>query len=461
MVIRPNSIEARDVAAMMHPFTDAVAHEAEGPFVLSHGDGIHVVDTEGRRYIEALSGLFCASLGFSEHRLADAAYEQMKRLPFYHTFGGKSHPAAIELAERLLALSPVPMAKVLFSNSGSEANDTAMKLVWYFNNAIGRPEKKKIISRIRAYHGVTIAASSLTGLPNNHLSFDLPIDRVYHTDCPHHWRFGLADETEEAFASRCARSLEDLILREGPNTVAAFFAEPLLASGGCIVPPPTYYEKIQAVLRKYDVLLIADEVICGFGRLGTMFGSEHFGMRPDMITMAKQLSAAYQPISALMMTEEIYRAIRDQTGVIGTFGHGFTYSGHPVAASVALETLKIYEERNILGHVRDIIPAFQARLARLGQHTLVGEARGCGLIGAVEIVRDKATKENFDLAAGVAADIGKRLMGHGVLTRAFGHVLTLCPPLIITEAQLHDLFDRIEVSINETHDHVRALGLAP
>jgi 4-aminobutyrate--pyruvate transaminase len=460
MTVLPNSLEARDVAHVLHPYTNAVVHEKDGPMVLSHGDGIHVVDTEGNRYIEALSGLFCASLGFSEQRLADAAYAQMKALPFYHSFGGKSSAPAIELAERLKALSPEPMSKVFFANSGSEANDTAIKIVWYYHNAIGKPEKKKIISRIRAYHGVTVATASLTGLPYSHKSFDLPIARILHTDCPLHYRYALPGESEEDFATRCATSLEDLILREGPDTIGAFFAEPLMASGGCIVPPPTYYEKIQAVLKKYDILLIADEVICGFGRLGTMFGSESFGLKPDMISVAKQLSAAYQPISALMINEKVYDALRDQSGEIGTFGHGFTYSGHPVATAVALETLKIYEERDILGHVQSLVPVFERELAAFNDHPLVGNARGRGLIGTLELVRNKETKEPFDPKRAVAVQAGKIALKHGVITRALGDTVNLCPPLIITERQLIDLFRRIERTLDDTYQWVKDTGAA-
>jgi 4-aminobutyrate--pyruvate transaminase len=450
MKIRPNSIQARDIANVVHPYTNASRHEQIGPMVISRGEGIYVIDDDGNRYIEALSGLFCASLGFSEERLVEAATRQMRKLPFYHTFGHKTNEPSVELAERLIAMAPASMKKVFFANSGSEANDSAMKLVWYYHNAIGKPQKKKIISRIKAYHGVTVATASLTGLPNNHRDFDLPIDRVLHTDCPGFYRFGLPGESEEEFATRCARSLEDLIEREGANTIGAFFAEPLMASGGCIVPPPTYYEKIQAILKRHDILLIADEVICGFGRTGAMFGCQTFGMRPDMITIAKQLSAAYQPISALMINEKIYRAMVLESEKIGTFAHGFTYGGHPVAAAVALETLKIYEDRNILGHVRQIIPAFQAGLRELGKHPLVGEARGVGLIGVLELVEDKGTRKNFEPARSVAAYVGDRAIAHGVITRCIGDNVNLCPPLIITEAQISDLMGRIGLALDDT-----------
>ncbi|MBX5182626.1 aspartate aminotransferase family protein [Rhizobium sp. NZLR5] len=459
MTILLNSVESRDAAFVLHPYTNASQHLKDGPLVIARGEGIHIFDNEGNKYIEGLGGLFCASLGFSEQRLVDAATRQMKELPFYHSFGGKTHETAVELAERLIQLSPVPMSKVFFANSGSEANDTAMKLVWYYHNAIGMPEKKKIISRMRAYHGVTIASASLTGLPNNHRDFDLPIDRVLHTDCPEFYRYGRPGETEEEFATRCANALEQMIHAEGPETIGAFFAEPLMASGGCIVPPPTYYEKIQAILKKYDVLLIADEVICGFGRLGTMFGSESFGLQPDMIVMAKQLSAAYQPISALMINEKIHSAVVAESEKIGTFGHGFTYSGHPVATAVALETLKIYEERDIVGHVRNIAPLFQRRLNELRDHPLVGNARGRGLIGTLELVRNKETKEQFKPTDGIAIHAGKQAQVHGVITRALGDNYSLCPPLIITEAQINDLFDRSTRALDDTYTWARATGL--
>jgi 4-aminobutyrate--pyruvate transaminase len=456
MGIRPNSIEARDIAHVLHPYTNAVTHEKEGPLMIAGGDGIYVIDSDGNRYIEGLAGLFCASLGFSEKRLVDAAVRQMSVLPFYHSFSGKSHDTAVELAERLIAMAPVPMSKVFFTNSGSEANDTAVKLVWYYHNAIGKPEKKKIISRLRAYHGVTVAAASLTGLPNNHRDFDLPINGILHTDCPSHYRYAEPGESEEEFAMRCANSLEQLIQKEGPETIAAFFAEPLMASGGCIVPPPTYYEKIQAVLKKYDILLIADEVICGFGRTGNMFGCESFGIKPDMMTMAKQLSAAYQPIAALMINEKVYNAIRVESEKIGTFGHGFTYGAHPVATAVALETLKIYSERDMLGHVRSVMADFQAGLHAFADHPLVGNVRGMGLIGTLEVVKDKATKEPFDPAWGVAVQVGQRAQAHGLIIRALGDTVNFCPPLIISKAEIADMFARARLALDETHAWLQA-----
>jgi 4-aminobutyrate---pyruvate transaminase len=450
MNVRLNSVQARDIAYHLHPYTNLATHEKDGPLVITRGEGVYVYDDAGNRYLEGLGGLFCASLGFSEERLVEAAVRQMRRLPFYHVFGGKANEPGAELAERLIALAPVPMSKVFFANSGSEANDTAVKLVWYYHNAIGRPRKKKIISRIKGYHGVTVAAASLTGLPNNHRDFDLPISGILHTDCPGYYRFGQPGESEEDFATRCAESLEALILREGPETVGAFIAEPVMVSGGCITPPRGYFEKIQKILRKHDVLLIADEVICGFGRTGNMFGTETYRLQPDMITMAKQLSAAYQPISAIMINEKIYRATVLESEKIGTFGHGFTYGGHPVPAAVALETLKIYEERDILGHVRRLAPHFQEGVRRLGEHPLVGEARGVGLVAGLELVRDKASRENFAPADGVAAHVAMCAQAHGVITRGLGDVVNLCPPLVIQEREVDDLLARIGLALDDT-----------
>ena len=426
-MVLPNSMAGRDIASYLHPYTNLKTHQETGPLIITRGEGVNVFDEDGNKYIEGLAGLWCTSLGFSNERLIEAATKAMEQLPFYHGFTHKSHPAGIELAEKLLAMVPAPMSKVFFANSGSEANDTAIKIIWYINNALGKPEKKKIISRQKAYHGVTVATASLTGLPNNQRDFDLPIERILHTDCPHFYRFGADSEREEEFATRCAENLENMILEEGPETIAAFFAEPVMGAGGVLVPPPTYFDKIQKVLKKYDILLLADEVICGFGRTGNMFGSETFGIKPDMITIAKALSSGYLPISALMISEDIFQLMVKESEKIGVFGHGFTYGGHPVPAAVALETLKIYEETDILGHIRSVAPIMQDKLRQLGTHPLVGEARGVGLIGAIEPVRNKETKEFFDPSAGIGAYLAGRAQENGLITRAIGDVLAFAP----------------------------------
>jgi 4-aminobutyrate--pyruvate transaminase len=450
---------SRDIATAIHPYTNLKRHETQGPLVMTEGDGVFVRDEDGKSYLEALAGLWCVSLGFSERRLADAAYHQMLKLPYYHIFAHKAHDVGIELAEKLLSIAPVPMSKVFFVNSGSEANDTVVKLVWYYNNAVGRPKKKKILSRNKAYHGVTVASASLTGLPNNHRDFDLPIANILHVECPHWYRFAQAGESEEAFASRLADSLDQRIQSEGPETVAAMIGEPVMGAGGVILPPATYWEKIQRVLKTHDVLLIADEVICGFGRTGNMWGTTTFGLKPDMIACAKALSSAYLPIGAVMVSGEIFAALTKQSEKIGIFSHGFTYSGHPVTSAVALETLKIYEEREIVSHVRELAPRMQTGLRRFADHPLVGEVRGIGLIGAIELVADKETKAPFDPKEAVGDYLGKRAHHHGLIIRALGDTIAFCPPLIIKENEIDLMFERFAKALEDTTAMVRERGL--
>ncbi len=443
-----NSAASRDKAFVLHPYTNLHAHETQGPLIIERGEGVRVYDDADNAYIEGMASLWCVSLGWGEERLVQAAANQMRKLSSYHIFGHKSHEPGIDLAEKLIGLAPVPMSKVFFANSGSEANDTAVKLIWYYNNALGRPDKKKILARVRGYHGVTVATASLTGLPNNHRDFDLPIARISHADCPHHYRNAKPGESEEEFATRLAEQLEAQILAEGPDTVAAMFCEPIMGAGGVVVPPATYYEKIQAVLKKYDVLLVADEVICGFGRTGNFWGSQTMGMRPDILTCAKQLSSGYLPISAVMVSDAIYRACVDESKKIGTFGHGYTYSAHPVAAAVALETLAIYQERDMIGHVRDVAPLFQRRLRALADHPLVGEARGVGLIGAIELVADKSTKATFEPLGRAGAVVNGLAQEHGLIVRAMGDSIALCPPLVISEEDINQLFDRLTKALD-------------
>ncbi len=441
----------RDQSFHLHPATNLRTVQRDGPLVITRGEGVYVYDDEGRRYLEGMSGLWCASLGFSERRLAEAAYRQMCELPFYHSFAGKVPAIATELAERLIRMAPAGMGKALFANSGSEANDTAIKLAWYVNNALGRPQKKKIISRQRAYHGVTIATASLTGLAFAHEDFDLPIARILHTDCPHYYRGAQPGESEEAFAARLAASLEQLILREGPDTVAAFFAEPVMGAGGVIVPPATYFDRVQPILKKYDILFVVDEVICGFGRTGNMFGTQTFDLKPDIITLAKALSAGYLPISASLVTNALYDILLAQSDKLGIFGHGYTYSSHPVPAAVALETLKIYEERDIVGEVRRVGPRMQAGIRSYADHSLIGEARGIGLIGAVELVRDKATRQSFDPKAGIAAYLVRRAQHHGAILRNMpGDVVAFSPPLIISETEIDEMMACFGRALDDT-----------
>jgi len=449
MTDQPNSPEARDIAYHLHGYTDARKHDKTGPVVIAKGDGVYVEDIHGNRYIEAMAGLWSVALGFSEPRLVAAATKQMSTLPFYHSFTHKSHGPVIDLAEKLVTMAPVPMSKVFFTNSGSEANDTAMKLIWYRSNSLGQPQRKKIISRMRGYHGVTIASASLTGLPNNHRSFDLPIAGVLHTSSPHHYKEAKPGESEEDFATRLAEDLEALIQREGPDTIAAFFGEPVMGAGGVVVPPRTYWQKIQAVLQKHDILLVADEVICGFGRTGKMFGSETYGMKPDMMVLSKQLSSSYLPISALLINEKVFGPIADESSRIGTLGHGFTAGGHPVAAAVALETIKIIEERGLVAHAAEMGQRLQSGLKALAGHRLVGEVRGVGLIAAIELVVDKAARKGLDPVGKLGTLVNGLMQKNGVISRNMGDALAFCPPLIVSAAEIDMILGALALSLDE------------
>jgi 4-aminobutyrate--pyruvate transaminase len=448
-----SNLAVRDIETLVHPYTNLARMRETGPLVIERGKGVFIHDVNGKAYIEGMAGLWCTALGYDNEELAEAAAQQMRKLPFAHLFSAKSHDPAIELAEKLKEMAPAPTSKVLFCNSGSEANDTQIKLVWYMNNALGRPRKKKILSRQRAYHGVTIASASLTGLPANQRDFDLPIERILHASCPHHYRHAQPGESEEEFATRLAAELDAMIEREGPDTVAAFIAEPVMGAGGVLVPPKTYFEKIAAVCRRHDVYLIDDEVICGFGRLGTAFGCQALGFRPDSISVAKALTSGYVPMAAVTVGEPMYQALLDESRKIGVFGHGFTYTGHPVAAAVALKTLEIYARERLFDQVARKAPHFQARLSTLSEHPLVGEARGLGLIGAVELVADKASKRSFDAGATVAHRAVGLAEEEGLIVRAlFGDAVSICPPLIITREEIDELFDRLTRALDRTLD---------
>jgi 4-aminobutyrate---pyruvate transaminase len=452
-----SNLAVRDIETVAHPYTNLATLPQVGPLIIERGKGCWVYDTEGKPYLEGMAGLWCASLGYGNEELVETAAAQMRKLSYAHLFGGKGHDPAIELAEKLKEIAPVPISKVFFCASGSEANDTQIKLVWYMNNALGRPAKKKIISRLRGYHGVTVASASLTGLPNNHIDFDLPIAGILHVSCPHYYRFAEEGESEEDFADRMAAELEDTILREGPDTIAAFIAEPVMGAGGVIVPPRTYFPKIMAVCAKYEVYMIADEVICGFGRLGKMFGSEVLDFKPHGLSVAKALSSAYLPIAGVMIPEVMYQAMVDESRKIGLFGHGYTYSGHPVAAAVAVKTLEIYARERIVEQVATKAPKFQARLRQLGDHPLVGEARGIGLVGAVELVADKRSKRSFDPKKLVAARCVRFAEEEGLIVRPLaGDSVSLCPPLIISEEEIDQLFDRLARALDLALDWAKS-----
>jgi 4-aminobutyrate--pyruvate transaminase len=436
-----------------------VAHRSAGPLVFERGDGIYLTDTTGKRYIEGLAGLWCTALGYGNAELIETAREQMAKLSFTHLFGGRSHEPAIALAEKIKEIAPCPTSKVFFTSSGSETNDSQVKLAWYYNNARGRPKKKKIIGRMRGYHGVTIASASLTGLPVFHADFDLPIAGVLHTDCPHHYRGAEPGESEQDYATRLAANLETLIAREGPDTIAAFIAEPVMGAGGVIVPPKTYFEKVSAVLERHDIAFIADEVICGFGRTGNWWGSQTFAARPTTVSMAKAITSAYFPLGALTVPEDVYQGLLEESQKQGVFAHGFTYSGHPVACAVALKTIEIYQRTDIVGHVRRVAPRFLARLNALADHPLVGEARGVGLIGGLELVKDKRSKQSFSTKTGVGPKVVALAQEEGLICRAVGgDTIGICPPLVITGDEIDMVFDSLTRALDRAYAWTRAEG---
>ncbi|MCF3639611.1 aspartate aminotransferase family protein [Rhizobium sp. TRM95111] len=460
MNILSNSLAAADTATTMHPNTNMRQHERTGPLVIDRGEGIRVYDDRGKEYIEGLAGLWSVAVGFSEPRLAEAAYRQMLRLPYYHTFSSKAHEPSIRLAEKLVDMTPPNLTRVFFTSSGSEANDTIVKMVWYMNNALGRPSKKKFLSRIKGYHGITIASGSLTGLPINHRDFDLPAIPVHHLTCPHFYRLGAEGEDEAAFTARLLAELQSVIEREGADTIAAFIGEPLMAAGGVMPPPAGYWEGVERICRANDILIVSDEVICGFGRLGTPFGCQKYSFTPDIMTLSKQITSSYMPLSAVMFSDAIYQVLADNSEKNGVFGHGFTASGHPVAAAVALENLALIEERDLMGNAARLEAQFQSGLRSFADHPLVGEARGAGLIGAVELVADKKTRKPFDKlgrAGAIAAVIGH---DEGLIFRAIGDQLALCPPLIATADDAREIMARMGRTLDRLIDAVAAEGLA-
>ncbi|KAL9229491.1 hypothetical protein vseg_004953 [Gypsophila vaccaria] len=444
--------------SMLAPFTAGWQSNDTNPLVIEKSEGSYVYDNNGKKYLDSLAGLWCTALGGNEPRLVDAAYKQLKTLPFYHSFWNRTTKVSLDLAEELIeTFTARKMAKAFFVNSGSEANDTQVKLVWYYNNALGRPNKKKFIARSKAYHGSTLIAASLTGLPALHQQFDLPAPFVLHTDCPHYWRYHLPSETEEDFATRLATNLENLILKEGPETIAAFIAEPVMGAGGVIPPPATYFEKIQAVVKKYDILFIADEVICAFGRLGEMFGSDKYNIKPDLVSLAKALSSAYMPIGAVLVSPEISEVIHSQSNKLGSFSHGFTYSGHPVSCAVALEALKLYKERNIVERVRSLTPKFQDGMRAYAESPIIGEIRGTGLIMGTEFSDNKSPNDPFPAEWGVGAYFGAQCQKHGMLVRVAGDTIMMCPPLIISDGELDELISKYGKALKETEERVKEL----
>ena len=439
---RDESLRDLDRKYALHPFTSIREHEASGPLMMVEGHGCRLTDTEGRSYLDAMAGLWCVNIGYSNQEMAAAIQAQVSRLSYYHSFSSMANDVSTLLAQRLIAMAPAPMARVFFGLSGSDANDTEIKLVWYYNNVLGRPAKKKIISRVRGYHGVTTLTGGVTGLDNLHDGFDLPLPMIRYTRAPHRLWEAEPGMTDAEFSAALAADLEALILAEGPETVAAFIAEPLQAAGGVIIPPEGYFAAIGEVLRKYDVLLIADEVVSGFGRLGQWFGTEVFGMQPDLITLAKGITSAYVPLSASLVSPRVADVLAAGSEKYGVLGHGYTYSAHPVAAAAALANLDIIERDNLVGQAAKRGGYLQTRLREaFADHPLVGEVRGLGLIGAVEFVASRSPLRAFDPAQRVAARVTAASRAAGVLTRALpaSDTISFSPPFIVTEEEIDEM----------------------
>lgn len=447
------------MAPVIYPTTNLTATEQ---LCLDHAKGIYVYDKDGKEYIEGLAGLWCTSLGYGNAEVIEAITDQLTKLSFSHTFGGKTHEPIQELAEKLKAMVPVEDAYFFFGNSGSDANDTHYKMLRYYFNAIGKPEKRKIITRERGYHGVTVAAGSLTSLPANLAHFDAPVEALHilRSDAPHYYTGRKGNETEAQFVDRIIDNLEQQIIAEDPDTIAAMIVEPITGASGVIVPPEGYYEKLQAVLRKHGILVWADEVICGFGRTGADFGCTTMGIKPDLMTFAKQLSSAYFPISASVIPGWMYKEMVAPSNEVGVFGHGYTYSGHPAACAAALKTLEIYERDNLFGHAAEVGDHMQAQLREIFEgHPLVGEVRGKGLIAALELVSNKTTGASFEKgAAGAMAQ--KLCEENGLILRAVaGNAVALCPPLIITKAEVDEMLKRLKTSIDTAYERLKEQGL--
>jgi L-2,4-diaminobutyrate transaminase len=455
-------IAALDRASTLHPFTQLEAFatgQAGDPTVVETGKGIRITDASGKTLLDAFAGLYCVNIGYGRTEVAEAISRQAHRLAYYHTYAAHTTDELAILSDRLVRMAPGRMSKVFYGLSGSDANETQAKLVWYYNNLRGQPKKKKIISRERGYHGCSVMSGSMTGMSFYHDHMDLPLPGVLHTGAPHHYWGAERGETEADFAKRRAAELDALIVREGPDTVAAFIAEPVLGTGGLIPPPEGYWSAIQAVLEKYDVLLIADEVICGFGRIGTPFGSHLYGMEPDLVTVAKGLTSGYFPLSGAIVGERVYRVMEEAADRVGAFSHGYTYSGHPIGAAAANAVLDIVEKEDLAGKARETGAHLQSRMkAIFAQLPIVGEVRGVGMLAAIEFVADREKKRRFDPELRVGARIAKAARDRGLIARAMPHgdILGFAPPLITSRAEVDEIVAIAEKAVRQVMDELAA-----
>ncbi len=438
----PNSWESRADATALYGFTDLPTIHDRGAVVLTHGEGPYVIDVHGRRYLDANSGLWNMVAGFDHKGLIEAAQAQYARFPGYHAFFGRLSDQTVLLNEKLIEVSPFDRGRVFYTNSGSEANDTMVKILWFMHAMEGKPQRRKILTRINAYHGVTAVSASMTGKPYNSV-FGLPLPGFHHLTCPHYWRNGKPGETEEQFTARMAAELEATIIKEGADTIAGFFAEPVMGAGGVIVPSKGYFPAMAPILKKYGIPLISDEVICGFGRTGNTWGCETFGFMPDAIISSKNITAGFFPMGAIILGPELADRVQAASETVEEFPHGFTASGHPVGCAIALKAIDIVMNEGLADNVRRLAPRMEAGLKELASHANIGEYRGVGLMWALEAVRDKATKTPFDGKLSVSERIANACTDQGLICRPLGQSIVLAPPFIMTDAQMDEMFDKL------------------
>jgi L-2,4-diaminobutyrate transaminase len=460
------SLEEMDRQSLIHPATSIADHLKNGPTIIARGSGVRLKDRHGRELIDCGAGLWCVNIGYGRAELGEAAAQAMRELGYYHTFASHSNEPIIRLADRVLSLfrekaGAGHLSKVFFGTSGSDANDTNFKLVRYYNNLRGRPQKKKVISRLGSYHGLTYAAGSLTGIAAFHKAFDLPIDGVLHTSCPHFYRFAESGENEEAFTDRMIGDLEALIAREGSDTIAAFIAEPVMGTGGGFLPPKGYFARVQEVLAENDILFIADEVITGFGRTGAWFATGLFDLKPDIVTLAKGITSAYFPLSASVISENIWTVLRDASPEFGPLMHGFTYSGHPVGGAVGLANLDIMEREGLVENSAAMGAYLRDRLReRLADNPFVGDIRGVGLMVSVEFVADKKSRRFFDPQTQPHRIVARDALEEGVQVRAlpYADVTSFSPPLCITRSEADEAVERYARGLERAMPELRRLA---
>jgi len=454
------TLEALDRETVFHPSTHLKDHahgRSGGPRIIESGKGIRIRDARGNELVDAFAGLYCVNIGYGREEIIEALERQARKISYYHAYVGHSTEPTIRLSKRILDMAPAGMSKVYYGLSGSDANETQVKLVWYYNNILGREKKKKIISRQRGYHGSGIMSGSLTGLPLFHNAFDLPLPQVKHTVTPHHYWGAEPGMSERDFSRWCAGELQKMIEQEGPDTVAAFIGEPVMGTGGLIPPPEGYWEAIQAVLREHDVLLIADEVVTGFGRIGTPFGSHRYGMEPDLITVAKGMTSAYFPLSGVIVGERVWEVLEQGADRLGAIGHGWTYSAHPLGTAAALANLDVIEREDLAGNAERTGAYFQSRMQEtFGEHPLVGEVRGVGLLAALEFVADREQKKRFDADAKVGSRVSAACLENGMIARAMPHgdILGFAPPLVITREEVDDVVERTRKAVDKVTDEL-------